>query len=269
VRAMVGRSLAAIYPVRNSQAGNPVLECRNLGDDKAFRDISFAVRSGEIVGMFGLVGSGRTDLAKALFGGAPYTIGKIAIDGVEAHIRTPQDAVHHGIGLVTEDRKHDGLALELTAIDNGGLASMNSVSRSGILDRRAQRQVVGAKLDDLAVRPRDYQRKARQFSGGNQQKIVLAKWLLMDNARLFIFDEPTRGVDIATKVEIYNIIARLADSGRAILLISSEMPEVLGLSDRILVMRAGMIVAELGRTEFAMETVFAYAAGVEPSRATT
>jgi ABC-type sugar transport system ATPase subunit len=268
VRAMVGRSLAAIYPVRNSRVGKPVLECKSLGAGKTFRDISFEVRSGEIVGMFGLVGSGRTDLAKALFGGAPYTSGKIAIDGVEADVRTPHDAVSHGIALVTEDRKRDGLALELTAIDNGGLASMNSVSRSGVLDRRAQRQTVGAKLDNLAVRPRNYLRRARHFSGGNQQKIVLAKWLLMDNVRLFIFYEPTLGVDIATKVEIYSIIARLADSGRAILLISSEMPEVLGLSDRILIMRAGAIVAQLDRTEFAMETVFAYAAGVERSRVT-
>jgi ABC-type sugar transport system ATPase subunit len=170
------------------------------------------------------------------------------------------------MALVTEDRKRDGLALELTAIDNGGLASMNSVSRSGILDRNAQRKTVGAKLDDLAVRPRDHLRRARQFSGGNQQKIVLAKWLLRQNTRVFIFDEPTRGVDIATKVEIYSIIARLADAGCAILVISSEMPEVLGLSDRILVMRAGSIVAELGREAFSMETVFAYAAGVERPR---
>lgn len=266
VRAMVGRSLAAIYPVRTPQPGPTLLQCQTLSKDRIFRDISFEVRAGEIVGMFGLVGSGRTDVAKALFGAEPATSGTISVDGKAARIRTPQQAVKLGMALVTEDRKRDGLALELTAIDNGGLASMKAVSRYGFLDRGAQRKAVGAKLDDLAVRPRDHLRKARQFSGGNQQKIVLAKWLLMQKARVFIFDEPTRGVDIATKVEIYSIIAKLADTGCAVLVISSEMPEVLGLSDRILVMRAGSIVAELDRDAFSMETVFAHAAGVERPR---
>jgi ABC-type sugar transport system ATPase subunit len=266
VLAMVGRSLAAIYPVRSPQPGPPLLQCQGLSKDNVFRDVTFAVHAGEIVGMFGLVGSGRTDVAKALFGAQPGTSGTISVQGKPVHIQTPQDAVKLGIALVTEDRKRDGLALELTAVDNGGLASMNSVSRSGILDRRAQRKAVGAKLDDLTVRPRDHLRKARQFSGGNQQKIVLAKWLLRQNTRVFIFDEPTRGVDIATKVEIYSIIAGLAEAGCAILVISSEMPEVLGLSDRILIMRAGTIVTELDRDAFSMETIFAHAAGVERPR---
>jgi ABC-type sugar transport system ATPase subunit len=266
VRAMVGRSLAAIYPVRTPQLGPPLLHCQNLSKDRTFRDVSFEVRAGEVVGMFGLVGSGRTDVAKALFGAEPATSGAVSVNGSAVHIRKPQDAVELGMALVTEDRKRDGLALELTAIDNGGLASMTAVSRYGILDRSAQRKNVGTKLDDLAVRPRDYLRKARQFSGGNQQKIVLAKWLLRQKTRVFIFDEPTRGVDIATKVEIYSIIAKLADAGCAVLVISSEMPEVLGLSDRLLVMRAGSIVAELYRDAFSMETVFAHAAGVERPR---
>lgn len=266
VRAMVGRSLAAIYPVRTPQPGPTLLQCQNLSKDRIFRDISFEVRAGEIVGMFGLVGSGRTDVVKALFGAEPATSGTISIDGKAAHIRTPQQAVKLGMALVTEDRKRDGLALELTAIDNGGLASMNAVSRYGLLDRSAQRKTVGATLDDLAVRPKDYLRKARQFSGGNQQKIVLAKWLLMQITRVFIFDEPTRGVDIATKVEIYSIIAKLADAGCAVLVISSEMPEVLGLSNRLLIMRTGRIVAELDRDAFSMEAVFAHAAGVERPR---
>lgn len=225
VRAMVGRSLAAIYPQRQLNPGQSVLECRSLAKRGIFQDVSFDIRAGEIVGMFGLVGSGRTDVAKALFGAMPATSGEILINGKLVNIATPSDAIAQGMVLVTEDRKHDGLALDLTAIDNGGLASMATVSRTGILNRRTQERTVGAKLDQLAVRPRDYLRQVRRYSGGNQQKIVLAKWLLVENVRLFIFDEPTRGVDIATKVEIYRMTADLAQSGAAVLLISSEMPE--------------------------------------------
>lgn len=268
IRAMVGRSLAAIYPERGGQFGEPVLECRGLTKRGVFEEVSFDIRAGEIVGMFGLVGSGRTDVARALFGATPATSGEIRIDGKAVGIFSPRDAIVEGIVLVTEDRKHDGLALDLTAIDNGGLASMASVSRAGILSRRAQRKSVGAKLDQLAVRPRDYLRPARRYSGGNQQKIVLAKWLLVESVRLFIFDEPTRGIDIATKVEIYRMIAGLAQLGAAVLLISSEMPEVIGMSDRLLVVRAGRIAAELVRADFSMEAVFAHAAGVERGRLT-
>ena len=170
--------------------------------------------------------------------------------------------MRHGIALVTEDRKRDGLALDLSVIENGGLASMGSVSRLGVLDRARQARVVGRKLDELAVRPKGGTRPARQLSGGNQQKVVLAKWLLVDGARIFIFDEPTRGVDIATKVEIYRMMADLAAAGMGILLISSELPEVTGMSDRLLVMRAGRLVAELPRAGFSMEAIFAHAAGV-------
>jgi len=268
IRAMVGRSLAAIYPIRKREFGKTVLECRNLSKPGGFEKVSFCIQAGEIVGMFGLVGSGRTDVANALFGSAPAASGEILIDGANVDVSSPQIAVRRGIALVTEDRKHDGLALDLTAIDNGGLASMAAVSRGGILNRKSQARIVGRKLDELAVRPPDYFRSARHFSGGNQQKIVLAKWLLVDHARLFIFDEPTRGVDIATKVEIYRMIGQLAESGRAILLISSEMPEVLGMGDRIIIMRAGRIVAELDEDELSMETVFAHAAGVARSRVT-
>ncbi len=268
IRAMVGRPLAAIYPMRDANPGQVVLECRALTRRGIYHDVSFDIRSGEILGMFGLVGSGRTDVARALFGATPATSGEILINGKIVNISTPRDAIAQGIVLVTEDRKRDGLALDLTAIDNGGLASMASVSRAGILNRGIQAKTVGAKLDQLAVRPRDHLRLARRYSGGNQQKIVLAKWLLVENVRLFIFDEPTRGVDIATKVEIYRMIAALAQSGTAVLLISSEMPEVLGMSDRLIVMRAGGVVAELARQDFSMETVFAHAAGVEHGRLT-
>jgi ABC-type sugar transport system ATPase subunit len=262
IRAMVGRSLEAIYPHRKNPRGERVLECRKLSRAGIFEDVSFDIRAGEIVGMFGLVGSGRTDVAKAIFGASLPTSGEILIGGSRATIASPSDAIRLGVALVTEDRKGDGLALDLSAIDNAGLASLGAVSRNGVLNRWAQATRVGAKLDQLAVRPREPWRVVREFSGGNQQKIVLAKWLLLGQVRLFIFDEPTRGVDIATKVEIYRMISELAESGMAILLISSEMPEVLGMSDRVIVTRGGRIEAELDREQLTMETVFAHAAGV-------
>ncbi|QIG50169.1 sugar ABC transporter ATP-binding protein [Nordella sp. HKS 07] len=266
IRALVGRSLEAIYPQRDTRLGNTVLECEGLSREGIFTDVSFQIRAGEIVGMFGLVGSGRTDVAKAIFGASPATAGEIRIDGHKAAITDPRSAIGRGIVMVTEDRKTDGLALELSAIENGGLASMEAISRHGVLNIPLQSKRVGAKLDQLAIRPRAPHRPARQFSGGNQQKIVLAKWLLVDKVRLFIFDEPTRGVDIATKVEIYRMIADLADQGLAILLISSEMPEILGMSDRVVIMRNGRIAGELERKDFSMEMVFSFAAGVEHSR---
>ena len=268
ISAMVGRSLAAIYPNRVTRPGPAVLECRSLSRAGVFEDVSFAVRAGEIVGMFGLVGSGRTDIARALFGATPATSGEILVDGAPVKMRRPADAIANGVAFVTEDRKRDGLGLDLSVLDNGGLASMDLVSWRGVLNRARQETIVEAKLDALAVRPRGVSRVARQLSGGNQQKVVLAKWLLLDRTRVFIFDEPTRGVDIATKFEIYRIMADLAATGMAILLISSEMPEALGMSDRLLIMRAGRIVAALDRSELSMERVFSLAIGVELDRKT-
>jgi len=266
IRAMVGRSLAAIYPTHASAPGPVKLECRNLTRPGVFRDVSLSLRAGEIVGMFGLVGSGRTDVAKALFGAAPALSGEILLSGEAVRIASPRDAMRAGIALVTEDRKRDGLALDLDLIDNGGLATMGDVAQFGVLDRRRRSEIIRAKLDELAVRPRDPARPARQLSGGNQQKVVLAKWLLVQGTRVFIFDEPTRGVDIATKVEIYRMMAELADAGMAVLLISSELPEILGMSDRVLVMRGGALVADLPGAALSMETVFTHAAGIAPDR---
>jgi ABC-type sugar transport system ATPase subunit len=266
ISAMVGRSLAAIYPERAACGGKTVLEVRGLTRGNKFSDVSFDVRAGEIVGMFGLVGSGRTEVAKAIFGAEPAASVEIRVSGEPVAMRTPADAIRNGIVLVTEDRKRDGLALDLSVLDNSGLASMDLVSHFGIIDRPRREKVVAERLDQIAVRPRGLTRPVRQLSGGNQQKVVLAKWLLVRGIRVFVFDEPTRGVDIATKVEIYRIMADLAKRGMAILLISSEMPEVLGMSDRVLVMRSGRIVAELDRVDLTMERVFAHAAGIDSDR---
>jgi ABC-type sugar transport system ATPase subunit len=266
IRAMVGRPLTTIYPARSAVSGPVLLECSRLTRRTIFRDVSFSLRGGEIVGMFGLVGSGRTDVVNAVFGASPAESGEIRIAGEPVHIATPRDAVRRGMALVTEDRKRDGLALDLDLLDNGGLATMEDVARFGVMDLRRRAAIVGAKLDDLAVRPRDSSRPVRQLSGGNQQKVVLAKWLLVKGTRIFLFDEPTRGVDIATKVEIYRMMTELAEAGMAVLLISSELAEILGMSDRILVMRGGALVAELPGADSSMESVFAYAAGISANR---
>ena len=263
IRAMVGRSLAAIYPVRRMNLGRELLKVRGLSRARRFEDVSFEVRAGEIVGMFGLVGSGRTDVARAIFGAEPAEAGEVFVDDRRAMIRSPADAMANGMGMITEDRKRDGLALDCSVVDNGGLASMPRFSRMGVLNRASQRAEVARKLEELSVRPRGAHGPVRRLSGGNQQKVVLAKWMLVDNIRILIVDEPTRGVDIATKVEIYRMIAELADAGRAILLISSDMPEVLGLSDRLLIMRSGRLVGTMSREAFDMEAVFALAAGVD------
>ncbi len=265
IRAMVGRPLAAIYPRLSRAIGGPVIEVRDLSLDGRFSNVNFVVRAGEIVGMFGLVGSGRTEVARAIFGGTPAERGDILVDGAAVSIDCPRAAIASGIVLLTEDRKRDGLALDLSVLDNGGLASMGQMSSHGVLNRRQQERVVGAKVDELHIRPKGMRRPVRQLSGGNQQKVVLAKWLLVGNVRLFILDEPTRGVDIGTKVDIYRMIAELAARGMAVLLISSEMPEVLGMAHRVLVMQHGRIVADLDREQCDMETLFAYAAGTGPA----
>ncbi|HEV7278277.1 MAG TPA: sugar ABC transporter ATP-binding protein [Devosiaceae bacterium] len=262
ITAMVGRPLEAIYPERNRTPGHAVLEIEQLCDGHTFEGIDLTVHAGEIVGMFGLVGSGRTELAKAVFGSEAWTSGEVRLEGAAARITNPAAAVRAGMAMITEDRKGDGLALDASVADNAMLASYRRTSRAGVIDGTARKRMVDQKVRELSIRLRNTAQPVRQLSGGNQQKVVLAKWMLVEGTKLFIFDEPTRGVDIATKVEIYQMIADLAAAGAAVLLISSEMPEVLGLSDRLLVMREGRLVAELEPSGFNPEVVFAHAAGL-------
>jgi ABC-type sugar transport system ATPase subunit len=262
IEAMVGRPLTAIFPDKKARPGKMVLEVERLSQHDAFTDVGFSIHAGEILGMFGLVGSGRTEIAKAVFGAKPADGGDVKLNGVVANFATPGQAVRNGVAMLTEDRKGDGLALDASLLDNAGLASFRRFAPHGVIDGAKRTQLVEEKIRELSIRPRDPQRPVRQLSGGNQQKVVLAKWLLVENISLFIFDEPTRGVDIATKVEIYRMIRDLADGGVAVLLISSEMPEVLGMADRLLVVREGRLVAELLPDRFKPETVFAHAAGL-------
>jgi ABC-type sugar transport system ATPase subunit len=261
IKMMVGRTLGEFYPKRHSKPADEILTVTGLSREGSFAGVSFSLARGEILGMFGLVGSGRTQVAKTIFGAEPAGSGEIRLEGRMVRLRSPREAVRAGIALLTEDRKRDGLVLGCSIRDNVSLATMQQVSRWGFLDRRRQDARVQAEVRDLAIRPPRIERLVRQLSGGNQQKVALAKWLL-SQAKVLILDEPTRGVDVATKVEIYHIMSDLAASGVGILLISSELPEILGMSDRTLVMREGHLAGEFTRAQASEEILLACAAGV-------
>jgi ABC-type sugar transport system ATPase subunit len=261
IKMMVGRSLGEIFPTRRPPRDDVALEAKGLSREGSFSDVSFSLRRGEVLGMSGLVGSGRTQVVRCIFGAEPFDSGELFVDGKPVHPRSPREAVNEGIAMLTEDRKRDGLVLICSIRDNASMASFERLSRWGVIHRRAQAAEVQQKVKELDIRPPLLDRLARQLSGGNQQKLVLAKWL-MTRARVLILDEPTRGVDVATKVGIYQLISDLAADGIGILLISSELPEILGLSDRALVMREGRVVGEYTRAEASEEKLLAAAAGV-------
>jgi ABC-type sugar transport system ATPase subunit len=260
IRLMVGRPLQDIFPRRAPQFGRELLSLHGLGRAGSFEDVSFSVAEGEIVGLYGLVGSGRTEVARSVYGADRPRIGEIRVMGRALRPRSPRDALRAGIAMLTEDRIGDGLVLGLSIRDNVSLASFPAISRWGILDRARQSALVQAKVRELDVRPADIEQLARKLSGGNQQKVVLAKWLLT-HARVLLLDEPTRGVDVRAKKEIYAMIADLAASGMGILLISSELPEILGMCDRTLVMREGRLAGEFARVQATEEKILACAAG--------
>ncbi|REJ04240.1 sugar ABC transporter ATP-binding protein [Microbacterium bovistercoris] len=258
VRRMVGRSITSYFPDRpeDAVAGEVRLELNDCGND--FVDgVSLALRAGEIVGIAGLQGSGRTELVEGVFGVQPFARGTMRIDGAAARIRSPRSAVRAGLALVSEDRKAQGLALGQSVLDNALLVIRSVFSaRTGA----ARRQVPGI-LGSLEISSRGVDQEARYLSGGNQQKVVLAKWLLTE-PQIVLFDEPTRGIDVGAKYAVYQLMRELAAEGRSVLMVSSELPEVIGMSDRILVMRDGELVAELPAGS-AEHDVLAAAAGAE------
>ena len=261
IKMMVGRSLGEIFPVREPSTGEVALEVKGLTRKGSYSNISFSLKRGEILGMFGLVGSGRTQVARSIFGADRFNSGEILLNGKPIHPKSPREAVNFGIALLTEDRKGDGLVMNCTIRDNISLASYRRLSKFGVISRDKQAAEVKKLIQELDVRPPLLDRLVNHLSGGNQQKVVLAKWLLT-HAKVMILDEPTRGVDVATKVEIYHIIDKLARSGMCILFISSELPEILGMSDRTLIMREGRLVGEFTRAEASEERVLSSAAGV-------
>ena len=258
IQHMVGRELSAIYRRDPVPPGDIRLRVENLNRKGKLADISFTLRAGEIVGLAGLIGAGRTELCRSLFGVDPIDSGRIWIDERPARIRSPRDAVDAGLAMVTEDRQITGLALRLPIGYNVTLANVPAISHIGMLDLGKQNRVAADYIGRLRIKAASPRQLARKLSGGNQQKVVIAKWLFR-GARVILFDEPTRGIDVGAKVEVFNLMDELARSGAAILMVSSEMPELLQAADRILVMRQGRITGELpGRTS--QEEIMRYAA---------
>jgi len=263
VRLMANRDLTDHFPKVRAPIGAELLRVEHLSRRGVLSDVSFSVRAGEVVGVAGLLGAGRTELARAVFGADAFDSGQVFVDGQAVRFDGPADAIARGIGLLPEDRKADGLVGGLTMARNIALPHGRRLSRFGLIARRREQEVAKPIADDLRVKATPTQ-PVRLLSGGNQQKVVLGKWLA-GAVRLFIFDEPTRGIDVGSKVEIYHLMNRLTARGAGILMISSELPELLGMSDRILVMHRGRIQAELDRAEATEERVLSAALGLAPA----
>jgi ribose transport system ATP-binding protein len=265
VQMMVGRELKEFFPKADTKPGEVMLEAHHLRSGTRLKDASFSLRRGEIVGVAGLVGSGRTDLARAVFGADRLDGGEIHIQGQVVRIRSPHEAIQMGIGLITEDRKAQGLFLGQSLRSNVAVTIFERLSRLGFLQYKKIDRWVQALVQQLKIRTPNLEQRARNLSGGNQQKAVIARWLAV-NPKILILDEPTRGIDVASKAEIHALISELAAKGMAILVISSELPEILQISDRILVMHEGRLVTELDRSEATQDSVMQAATGQIQSR---
>ncbi len=255
ISMMVGRSLNMMFPERTARRGELLLSVRGGGRDGEFQDVSFELYEGEILGFAGLIGAGRTELARALFGAVPLSAGDISLHGrAIGRFSHPSQALARGVAYLSEDRKREGLMLELSIRENMSLTVLHRISRYLFLRRRRERELVSSYITRFKIKMTSVDQLVESLSGGNQQKVVISK-LLMTEARVFIFDEPTRGIDVGAKYEIYKIMNDLTTEGRGILFISSELPEVLGVSDRILCMREGKLVQEFSRAEADPEKV--------------
>jgi ribose transport system ATP-binding protein len=259
VKMMIGRDLKDVFPKRGVPPGEVLLEVSNLSQPKLLRDISFQLRAGEIVGFAGIVGSGRTELARAIFG-ADACSGEMRIAGQKYRPHSPSEAIRNGVALVTEDRKAQGLFLQLSVRFNTTISGLKALTRGGLIQFAKELALVKRMIVDLSIKTPTPNFLVVNMSGGNQQKVVLARWLSV-GTRIFMMDEPTRGIDVGSKSEIYQIMDKLTREGVGILMISSELPEVLGMSDRIMVMRQGRIVKELSRAEASEEAIMQYAVG--------
>ena len=240
VQMMIGREIGERFPSRNVAIGGEVLRVEDLTHEKFFRDVNFSVRAGEVLGVSGLMGAGRTEIMQAIFGNLPGVTGKIFIEGQEISIRNPRQAIAAGIGFITEDRKTEGLLLEKSIAENIELANLGKVSKSSVLSAKKGTELVKRGISEFRIKCFGPEHECGNLSGGNQQKVVLAKWIYTD-PKILILDEPTRGVDIGAKKEIYSVINELAAKGVAVIMVSSELPEVLGMSDRIMVVHEGKV----------------------------
>lgn len=257
VKHMVGRELSEQYPERNPNFGPVLMEVNGLTRAGAFNDISFSVREGEVLGISGLMGAGRTEIMRAIFGIDPFDKGEIKIYGTKVSIKSPADAVKNGIAFITEDRKVEGLILDFPIRENTSLPNLKRIAPKGIVHKKTEQTFVNNLIERLKVKTESSETLAVNLSGGNQQKVVVAKWI-GTNPKILIMDEPTRGIDVGAKREIYHLMNELTERGIAIIMISSELPEILGMSDRILVIHEGKIAGELTRSEATQENIMTY-----------
>lgn len=261
IRMMVGRKLSDYYPKREPKIGQTILQVKNLNCGDLVQDVSFELHRGEVLGFAGLVGAGRTETMRAIFAADIPQSGEILLKGKLVKFKHPKDAIKNGIAFTTEDRKTEGLVLCQSVAKNTTLASLDTIcGKLPIISFRKEDRIVNEYIRKLNTKTTGKNQKVMNLSGGNQQKVVMAKWL-NTNADIYIFDEPTRGIDVGAKSEIYHMIADLADQGAAVIVVSSELPEVLGISDRIIVMHEGKISGELMRSKATEEKVMAYAFG--------
>ena len=254
VRKMVGRELTQLFPKVEAEIGQPVLEVSRLTREGVFTDVSFEVRRGEIVALAGLVGAGRSEVARAIFGVDKRDAGSVRVNGIDVRNGSPSAAMAAGIGLVPEDRRQQGLVMDLSVERNVALTRLHAIGRMGVVGAGAEQRLARGWVERLQIKLHRLGDPVAFLSGGNQQKVVLGKWLATDPT-LMIIDEPTRGIDVGTKAEVHRLMSELAAQGLAVLMISSELPEVLGMADRVIVMREGRLVAELSRDEANEETV--------------
>ena len=260
VRHMVGRDLEDYYPEMDNSQGEAVLEVRNLTHHPDYEDISFTLHSGEILGFSGLMGAGRTEIMRGIFGIDKIDSGDIYLDGEKIDIRTPNEAVKRGMGFLTEDRKSEGLILDFSVRDNVSMTAFEEFSKGGWINKKEEEEFVDLLIKRLTVKTAHMELPVGALSGGNQQKVVLAKWIGA-GSRVLILDEPTRGVDVGAKREIYNLMKELAERGVGIIMVSSDLPEVIGVSNRVLVVHEGTISGELKREELSEERIMTLATG--------
>lgn len=262
VKAMVGRDLDDYYPDLHIPPGKVLLEVNHLTSHKKFRNISFKLREGEILGVSGLMGAGRTEIMRAIFGLDPYDSGEVIVEGKPVKFKSPEEAIDHGIGFLTEDRKSEGLILDFSIKDNIGLTSFEEFSKGGMIDDNEEKKFVDLLVERLRIKLSNIYQPANSLSGGNQQKVVLAKWVGA-STQILILDEPTRGVDVGAKREIYILMKELAQRHVGIIMVSSDLPEIIGISDRVLVIHEGNLAGELERDELTEERIMTLATGGE------
>lgn len=262
VKLMVGRELKETYPSRRSSVKDEILlDVKNICGN-GLKDISFQIKRGEVLGFAGLIGSGRTELAEIVFGVKPKTQGEIVFKGKEISPRTPREAIDHGIALVPEDRKNQGALLDIDIRNNISMAILNRISKGSVVNKKDEDKIADKYKKQLKIKTPNLEQLVKNLSGGNQQKVILAKWLAT-NPDLIILDEPTRGIDVGAKYEIYKLINSMVESGKTIWMISSEMEEIMGMSDRIIVLSEGKISGMLDKSNFSQETIMSFASSVK------